>query len=151
MLNPLTAAWAGEGGPYGRAGKLFAQLVDVYGEIVDLLQQEDYHANASGLDGPGIAAVEPAPVSLTSFLRTLVDITTDPAGVFRAEPYEEQLIDSGPIRNENGGVVQKVAPAGTRKVRQRRSIDANDVLYSITPDLPGKVRVPMLSGRIPSA
>jgi len=84
--------------------------------------------------------VEPTPVSLTSFLRTLVDITTDPAGVFRAEPYEEQLIDSGPIRNENG-VVQKVAPAGTRKVRQRRSIDANDVLYSITPDLPGKVRV----------
>ena len=79
-------------------------------------------------------------MSLTSFLRTLVDITTDPAGVFRAEPYEEQLIDSGPIRNENG-VVQKVAPAGTRKVRQRRSIDANDVLYSITPDLPGKVRV----------
>ena len=114
-------------------------------------RQEDYHANASGLDGPGIAAVEPAPVSLTSFLRTLVDITTDPAGVFRAEPYEEQLIDSGPIRNENGGVVQKVAPAGTRKVRQRRSIDANDVLYSITPDLRGKVRVPMLSGRIPSA
>ena len=95
--------------------------------------------------------MEPAPVSRTSFLRTLVDITTDPAGVFRAEPYEEQLIDSGPIRNENGGVVQKVAPAGTRKVRQRRSIDANDVLYSITPDLPGKVRVPMLSGRIPSA
>ena len=95
--------------------------------------------------------MEPAPVSLTSFLRTLVDITTDPAGVFRAEPYEEQLIDSGPIRNENGGVVQKVAPAGTRKVRQRRSIDANDVLYSITPDLRGKVRVPMLSGRIPSA
>jgi hypothetical protein len=74
----------------------------------------------------------------------LVAAATDPE--CRSEPYEEALIDSGPIRLESGQVVSGVRPAGTRLVETRKSLDARNILVELVPDLRSSVRKAQLGG-----
>jgi DNA repair exonuclease SbcCD ATPase subunit len=129
------------------AGELFGELANVWNTYVDLAEEEDRFATASGLDGSGALAVVPAPLSFKSFLLLLHRAATD--SEVRLEPYEEQLIDAGAFRTEHGGVGYDVRPAGTRQIEVRRKLDYGDRLIYVLPDLRSVVHKLQLSGRIP--
>jgi hypothetical protein len=64
----------------------------------------------------------------------------------RAEPYTEQLVDSGIYGNRDGdgnvlpGATYQTRHMGTRQVEVRRRLDERDLLYHAVPDLRSVVR-----------
>jgi hypothetical protein len=129
-----------------QAGGLLGELSEAWNAYVSLAEEEDRFASAKGLDSSTALAVVPAPLSFRSFLLLLHRAATDPE--VRLEPYEEQLIDAGTFRTDQGGVVYDVRPAGTRQVEVRRKLDYADRLHDLIPDLRNVVHKLQLSGRI---
>jgi hypothetical protein len=137
---------------WAAAGKLLGELASTWNKYVELAEQEDKLANASGI-ATGILAVEPAPLSFRSWLLLLHVAATDQE--VRAEPHTEQLVDSGVYGrrdehgNDIGGAVYDTRTVGTRTLETRRRLDERDVLYRVVPDLRSIVRKLTLSGRVP--
>jgi hypothetical protein len=137
-----------------QAAELFGELAGAWNAYVTLAEEEDEFASLNRLEGSGVLAVEPAPLTFRSFLLLLLAASTD-ADV-RAEPFTEQLADIGPfgrrdeLGNDIGGAVYEVRPAGTRQVETRRKLDYGDRLFHLTPDLRSVVHKLQLSGRVPT-
>jgi hypothetical protein len=136
-----------------QAAELFSELAGVWNAYVTLAEEEDKFASVNRLEGPGVLAVEPAPLTFRSFLLLLLAASTDES--VRAEPFEEQLADIGAFGrrdeqgNDIGGAVYEVRPSGTRQVETRRKLDYGDRLFHVVPDLRSVVRALNLSGRVP--
>lgn len=120
---------AGDQGP----GKLLGDLAEVWNAYTELTTEAGRFAYENGLDASEALAVTPAPASFRAWLLLLHQASTD-ADV-RAEPFTEQLIDSGIFRTGDGELVADVRPAGTRQVEVRRKLDDSDRLYDLIPDL----------------
>jgi hypothetical protein len=137
-----------------QAAELLGELAGAWNAYVTLAEEEDKFASLNRLEGPGVLAVEPAPLTFRSFLLLLLAASTD-ADV-RAEPFTEQLADIGAFGrrdeqgNDIGGAVYEVRPAGTRQVETRRKLDYGDRLYHVVPDLRSIVHKLQLSGRVPT-
>jgi len=137
-----------------QASELFGELADAWNTYVTLAEEEDKFASGNRIEGPGVLAVEPAPLTFRSFLLLLLTASTD-ADV-RAEPFTEQLTDIGAFGrrddqgNDIGGAVYEVRAAGTRQVETRRKLDYGDRLYHVVPDLRSVVRKLQLGGRVPT-
>jgi hypothetical protein len=131
-----------------QAGELIGELAAVWNDLVEIIETEDRFAQANGLEGSGVLAVEPTASTFKAFLLLLHRAATDPE--VRLEPYEEQLIDAGTFRTDHGGVVYDVRPAGTRQIEVRKKLDHADRLHGLIPDLRSIARELQLSGRIPT-
>jgi hypothetical protein len=137
---------------WNRAGELIGELATVWNDYVQVAEEEDRLAQASGLAGSGILAIEPAPSTFKAFLLLLLSASTD-ADV-RSEPHTEQFVDSGIYGrrdsdgNDIGGAVYDTRIVGTRTRETRRRLDERDVLYHVVPDLRSVVRKLSLSGRV---
>jgi hypothetical protein len=131
-----------------QAGELFGELASVWNKYVALAEESSRFALGNGLDGSNALAVVPAPLSFKSFLLLLHTAATDPE--VRLEPHEEQLVDAGTFRTDDGGVVYNARPAGTRQVEVRRRLDYGDRLHQLIPDLCSIVHKLQLSGRVPT-
>jgi hypothetical protein len=121
-----------------RAGGKFAELVKIWNEIIELDEEAARIARAGGIQGQGIAAVEPTPETFGDLLGLLVDVCLDPTGQRRTPDYEEQLVDSGPVRTETGELVHRIRRAGTRLVQVCRPADHRDRLFHLLPNLRGR-------------
>jgi hypothetical protein len=143
-----------EEGVWTKAGEVFGELASVWNKYVALAEESSKFAYESGLDGPGVLAVEPAPMSFRSFLLLLHTASTDEA--VRAQPFIEQLSETGIFGrrdeqgNDIGGAFYDTRPAGTRTVETRRRLDDQDRLYRLIPDLRSVVHRSQLSGRVPT-
>lgn len=137
-----------------QAAELFSELAGAWNAYVTLAEEEDKFASVNRLEGPGVLAVEPAPLTFRSFLLLLLAASTD-ADV-RAEPFTEQLADIGAFGrrddqgNDIGGAVYEVRPAGTRQVEVRRKLDYADRLHDLIPDLRSVVHRLQLGGGVPT-
>jgi hypothetical protein len=113
-----------EEGAWTKAGEVFAELVGVWNELVEIIETEDRFVQANKLEGTDVLAVEPTPASFRAFLLLLLSAATD-ADV-RSEPHTEQLVDSGVYGrrdsdgNDIGGSVYDTRIVGTRTRETRR-------------------------------
>jgi hypothetical protein len=123
-----------------KAGSVFAELADAYRQYVTIAKESISYASSNGLNASDALAITPAPASFKEFVALLLKAATD--AEVRAEPFTEQLIDSGNFRTEHGGVVYDVRPAGTRTIEVRRRLDERDRLFHLVPDLRSVVRAP---------
>jgi hypothetical protein len=129
----LSALHEKEEATWKQAGELLGDLAEVWNAYTELTTQAGRFAHENGLNATEALAVSPAPASFRAWLLLLHQASTD-ADV-RAEPFTEQLIDSGIFRTESGELIADVRPAGTRQVEVRRKLDYGDRLYDLIPDL----------------
>jgi hypothetical protein len=123
-----------------KAGSVFAELADAWEQYVTIAEESISYASSNGLNASDALAVIPAPASFKEFVALLLKASTD--AEVHAEPFTEQLIDSGVFRTEHGGAVYDVRPAGTRTTEVRRRLDERDRLFHLVPDLRPVVRAP---------
>jgi hypothetical protein len=140
-----------------QASEMFVELFDTFN---DLLAAAEDHARARAvarqalpehlagyLDSEGPALLlSPMPSTFLAFVRLLYGAAT--SDEVRSEPYEVQMIDSGPIRLESGVVVSGVRPAGVELIETRKRLDDRDILVELVPDLRGSVRKVQLGGNV---
>jgi hypothetical protein len=127
-----------------KAGSVFAELADAWGQYVTIAEESISYASSKGLNASDALAVTPSPANFKEFIALLLAASTD--AEVRAEPFTEQLIDSGLFRTAHGGVIQETGPAGTRTTEVRRRLDERDRLFHLVPDLRSAVRAPKASG-----
>ena len=144
---------AKEEGIWKQAGAVFAEMAGVWNSYVQQVEESHQFANAHGLENSGSLAVTPHPDSFKDWLLVLFAAATNEE--VRAEPYTEQLVDSGIYGNRDGdgnalpGATYATRHMGTRQVEVRRRLDERDVLFNVVPDLRSVVRALSLSGRVP--